>query len=69
MTRKKQNIIDQLRHEVAESGETQVEIAAATGIDQGHLSKFLRSERSLSLESAAKLCSHLKLRLEGPKRK
>ena len=59
----KQNVIDQLRKAVKESGESQIAIAEATGINQGNLSKFLRGERSLSLESFAELCQHLKLTL------
>ena len=64
MTRYKQpDIIDQLRQAVADSGKTQVEIAAATNLDQGNISKFLRGKRSLSLEYAAELCSYLDLKL------
>ena len=64
MTRPKQpNIIDQLRQAVIDSGKTQVEIAAATNLDQGNISKFLHGKRSLSLEYAAELCSYLDLKL------
>jgi transcriptional regulator with XRE-family HTH domain len=59
----KSNVIDQLRKAVKDSGESQLAIAEATGINQGNLSKFLRGERSLSLESFALLCQHLKLAL------
>jgi transcriptional regulator with XRE-family HTH domain len=59
----KQNVIDQLRKAIRASGQTQLEIAEATGIPQGNLSRFLRGERGLSLESFARLCVHLGLSL------
>ena len=47
MTRYKQpDIIDQLRQAVADSGKTQVEIAEATNLDQGNISKFLHGKRA-----------------------
>jgi len=59
----KRNIIDQLRKAIAESGESQLSIANAVDIDQGNLNRFVRGERSISIETAAKLCQHLKLDL------
>ena len=59
----KQNVIDQLRRAIRDSGQTQLAIAEATGIDQGTLSKFLRDERGLSLENFSLLCQHFKLSL------
>lgn len=57
-------IIDQLRRAIAKSGKSQVEIARATGISRPMLNRFVRGERSISLESAAALCRYLKLRLK-----
>jgi transcriptional regulator with XRE-family HTH domain len=59
----KRNVIDQLRAAIVESGESQLSIATATGIDQGNLNRFVRSERSVSIETFAKLCQHLRLDL------
>jgi Resolvase, N terminal domain/Helix-turn-helix len=59
----KRNIIDQLRKAVAESDESQLSIANALDIDQGNLNRFVRGERSISIETAAKLCDYLKLDL------
>ncbi len=59
----KRNIIDQLRKAINDSGESQLSIAEATGINQGNLSRFLRDERSLSLENFAVLCDYFKLKL------
>jgi transcriptional regulator with XRE-family HTH domain len=68
MKRKQPSIIDQLRGTTLERGGTQLEIAAKTGINQGNLSKFLRGERSLSLENAAALCAYLDLHLVRSRR-
>lgn len=59
----KPDVIEQLRGAIRESGQTQLAIAEATGIDQGTISKFLRGARGLSLENFAVLCQHLKLKL------
>jgi hypothetical protein len=59
----KQNVVDQLRKAVRDSGETQFAISESTGIAQGNLSKFLRGERSLTLENFTRLCQHLRLTL------
>jgi transcriptional regulator with XRE-family HTH domain len=68
MSRRHKTIIDQLREATIASGETQVELSKATGIDQGNLSKFLREERMLSLENAAALAAYLLLEL-APRRR
>jgi transcriptional regulator with XRE-family HTH domain len=54
--RMKQNVIDQLRKAIEASGESQLAIGEATGINQGNLNRFLRGERGRSLENFAKLC-------------
>lgn len=59
----KRNVIDQLRKAIIDSGESQLSIADATGINQGNLSKFLRDERNLSLDNFAVLCDYFKLKL------
>jgi transcriptional regulator with XRE-family HTH domain len=59
----KRNVIDQLRKVIINSGESQLSIADATGINQGNLSKFLRDERNLSLDNFAVLCDYFKLKL------
>jgi plasmid maintenance system antidote protein VapI len=59
----KRNIIDQLRKAIAEFDESQLSIANALDIDQGNLNRFVRGERSITFETAAKLCEYLKLDL------
>jgi len=57
------NVIDQLRKAIVDSGESQLSISEATGINQGNLSKFLNGERGLSLDNFAELCTYFKCRL------
>jgi transcriptional regulator with XRE-family HTH domain len=63
----KQNVVDQLRKGIEASGESQLSLAEATGINQGNLSRFMRGERGLSMENFAKLCAHLGLSLSAKK--
>jgi transcriptional regulator with XRE-family HTH domain len=55
---RRSDIIEQLRRAIRESGKSQLSIAQETGIDQPNLSKFLRGERSMSLETAAAICEY-----------
>jgi len=57
------DIIEQLRRAIEKSDESERAIALATGIDQPHLNRFVHGQRSLSLETAARLCQYLKLEL------
>jgi transcriptional regulator with XRE-family HTH domain len=59
----KQNVIEQLRRAIQESGQTQTAIAEGSGVDQGTISAFLRGQRGLSMDSFAALCKYLKLQL------
>lgn len=59
----KTDIIDQLRKAIDDSGESQLAIAKAAGIGQSGLNRFMNGDRGISLETAAKLCNHLKLKL------
>lgn len=60
--KRKQTIVDQLRQAIEESG-SQYAISQATEVDNGILSRFVRGERTISLETAATLCKHLGLEL------
>ena len=57
------SIVDQLRRAIKRSGETQYALSMATGVDQSVLSRFLKGERTIRLETAARLCKHLGLEL------
>ncbi|MGE0536258.1 MAG: helix-turn-helix domain-containing protein [Pirellulales bacterium] len=59
----KPDLIEQLRKAIAKGGQSQYAIAKATGISQPMLNRFVNGERSISLETASRLCDHLKLEL------
>jgi plasmid maintenance system antidote protein VapI len=56
-------IIHELREAMADSGLTEYRIAKDSGVPQPVLNRFLRGERGISLETAAKLCTYLGLHL------
>jgi transcriptional regulator with XRE-family HTH domain len=60
------DLADQLRRAIGDCGMSLNQLAKATGVNKGQLSRFMRSERSLTLPAAAKLCAHLGLYLTGP---
>ena len=53
---------DQIRAAIARSGSL-YELAEATGVDRGILSRFARGERTITLATADRLVDALKLRL------
>jgi len=62
-------VSEQLRRAIRDSGESLCRIAAACGVDDGALSRFMRKERGLTLKSVDALCKHLGLELRESKRK
>jgi transcriptional regulator with XRE-family HTH domain len=59
----KKSIVDQLREAIAKSDETEYAVAKGSGVSQSVLNRFLKGERSIGIETAAKLCAYLKLDL------
>ena len=57
------NIVDQLRKAIVESGETEYGIAKAAGVPQSVVNRFVRGERGISMDTAARLCTYLRLEL------
>jgi len=58
-----QSIVDQLQRAIAKSGQSEYAIAKGSGVSQSVINRFTNGERSISLETAAKLCTYLKLEL------
>lgn len=56
-------IVDQLRKAIADSDETEYAIAKGSGVSQSVVNRFVHGERSIGIETAAKLCTYLKLDL------
>jgi plasmid maintenance system antidote protein VapI len=63
MSPRKADIVDQLRAAIKKSGETEYAIAKAAGVHTSVMSRFMRGDRGISLETAARLCDHLGMTL------
>lgn len=61
-------LAEALRQAITASEMSQATLAQETGIDPGVISRFIRGERSLSLETASKIADLLGLELR-PKKK
>lgn len=57
------HLISEMKNAIAESGLTIYQIAKATGVDKSALSRFVHGTRSLTLDSAAKVFSFLRLKV------
>lgn len=53
----------QLRAAIESSGKSLNQLGLAAGVNDGQLSRFMRGERTLTLETVARLCRVLGLRL------
>ena len=62
------NIVDELREAILNSGQTEYRVAKESGVTQPIVNRFLRGERGISLETAAKLCKYLGLHLAPVRR-
>jgi transcriptional regulator with XRE-family HTH domain len=59
----KRTFADVIRRAVEDSGRTAYAIALESGVSQAVLSRFLRGERGINLDTAEKLCRALGLEL------
>jgi transcriptional regulator with XRE-family HTH domain len=63
-------LLDSIRKAIEASGKTRYAIHKATGIDQGQLSKLMKGQAGLSLDTLEKLADFLGLEIIiRPKRK
>lgn len=53
----------QLREAIQASGQSLSQLGQASGVDAGRLSRFMRGERSLTLEAVGQLCELFGLHL------
>src|SRR5262249_8500903 len=56
-------LAEQLRQAIRETGWSLNELARRSGVDEGALSRFLRTERTLPLTVASRVCDALSLEL------
>lgn len=59
---------EQLRAAIRDSGMSLRELANEVAISDAILSRFMRAERSMNLETAEKLCAYLRLELQEVRR-
>lgn len=58
-----QNIENELRAAIIESGQSRNAVARATGLNVSMVSRFMSGERGLTLDSASRIAEALGLRL------
>ncbi len=56
-------LVEQIKEAVRRSGQSLNALSKISGLDSGQLSRFMRGQRSVSLEAAEKLCNALHLHL------
>jgi transcriptional regulator with XRE-family HTH domain len=56
-------VVEQLRQAIRGSGHTLNQLSQQCGVGRDQLSRFLRGERDLTLETAARICRALHLEL------
>ena len=62
-------ITDQLWKAIEDSEQSLDAIARASGVDQSILSRFVREDRGILFDNAAKLCEYFGLELRARKRR
>jgi plasmid maintenance system antidote protein VapI len=67
MPLKHKSIVEQLRHATQHSGETEYAVTKGSGVSQSLVNRFVNGERSISIETASKLCEYLRLDLHRRK--
>jgi plasmid maintenance system antidote protein VapI len=60
---KQESIVKVLRQAIIESGYTQNKLSELSGVNRAQINRFVRKERTLTLESAAKIAEVLGLEL------
>ena len=64
MAKKKSiSLVDQLREAILQKGLPLNQLAKACGVHRSQLSRFMRSERDLSIEGIERVCAALGLKL------
>ena len=59
--------MDELRKAIIESGYTQNQLSELSGVHRAQINRFVKGERTLTLESAERIAEVLKLELKQRK--
>ena len=65
---KRKSIVTELRKAIVESGYTQNQLSELSGVNRAQINRFVKGERTLTLESAERIAKVLGLELK-PKKK
>ena len=65
---RRKSIVAELRKAIVESGYSQNQLSELSGVNRAQINRFIKGERTLTLESAEKVAEALGLELK-PKRK
>ena len=65
---RRKSIVTELRKAIVESGYTQNQLSELSGVNRAQINRFVKRERTLTLESAEKIAEVLRLELR-PKKK
>lgn len=68
MAKKQSTVSESLRQAILDSGMTIYALAAASGVSQGSIGRFVRRERDLQMANADLLCESLRLELRPTKK-
>ena len=58
---KRKSIVTELRKAIVESGYTQNQLSELSGVNRAQINRFVKGERTLTLESAERIAKVLKL--------
>ena len=64
---RRKSIVTELRKAIEDSGYTQNQLSKLSGVNRAQINRFVKDERTLTLESAEKIAKVLKLELKKRK--
>ena len=64
---RRKSVVTELRKAIVESGYTQNQLSELSGVNRAQINRFVKRERTLTLESAEKIAKVLKLELKKRK--
>ena len=66
---RRKSVVSELRKAIVESGYTQNQLSELSGVNRAQINRFVKDERTLTLESAEKIAKVLGLELKPKKKK
>ena len=65
----RKSIIETLRRAIEDSGYSQYQLSILSGVNRAQINRFVKGERTLTLESAERIAEALELELKSKKKK